>query len=118
MDIIISRFSNPHLQDLVSRVGRDPIRKLGGNLYFAYPMKMAMEHGLPYEMIALAAAAALHCNEPDDPQSVELRKSVEEIGPAATFAKYSGMADKEATELVGRYYGLLKDVSTPVSRLT
>ena len=107
VETILRRFSNPHLNDLVTRVGQDPIRKLGGSLYFAYPMKMAMEFGLPYDKIALAAAAALHCNNPQDPQSVELRKTVTELGPAKAFAEISGIKNEEAANAVAQAYATL-----------
>ena len=107
VDVIISRFSNPYLNDLITRVGHDPIRKLGSSLYFAYPMKMAMEYGLPYDSIALAAAAALHCNNPEDPQSVQIRKMVAESGAAATFAEISGIGDESAVNAVAEAYGKL-----------
>ena len=107
VDIIVKRFSNHHLNDLVARVGHDPVRKLGPNLYFAYPMKMAMEYGLPYDRLALAAAAALHCDNPEDPQSVEIRKSVAGLGPAETFSRISGIKDKNATEAVAEAYETL-----------
>lgn len=105
---IISRFSNPHLNDLVSRVAHDPIRKLGSNLYFAYPMKMAMDLGLPYDKIALAAAAALHYDNPEDPQSVEIKKRVAGSGPAETFSSISGIIDQKAATLVAQTYETLK----------
>jgi mannitol-1-phosphate 5-dehydrogenase len=108
VDIIISRFSNPHLQDLVARVGSDPVRKLGGNLYFAYPIKMAMEFGLPYDRIAVAAAAALHCDNPKDPQSVEIRQTVAEIGPGAAFSKFSGITDEAAIAQVAQAYETIR----------
>lgn len=108
VDIIISRFSNPHLQDLVARVGADPVRKLGGQLYFAYPMKMAMEFCLPYDRIAVAAAAALHCDNPKDPQSVEIRQAVSEIGPGAAFAKFSGITDESAIAKVAEAYETIR----------
>lgn len=107
VDIIVKRFSNHHLKDLVTRVGHDPVRKLGPNLYFAYPMKMAMEYGLPYDSIALAAAAALHCNNPEDPQSVQIRKMVAESGAAETFAEISGIGDESAVNAVAEAYGKL-----------
>ena len=108
VEVIISRFSNPHLNDLVTRVGHDPIRKLGSNLYFAYPMKMAMDFGLPYDKIALAAAAALHCNNPEDPQSVEIRERVAGDGPAETFTSISGIMDQQAAMMVAQAYETLK----------
>ncbi len=108
IDIIVKRFSNPHLKDLVARVGHDPVRKLGGNLYFAYPMKMAMEYGLPYDSIATAAAAVLHCNAPDDPQSVEIRQTVAEHGASEAFARISGIRNEEACRLVAEAYETLK----------
>lgn len=108
IDTILSRFCNPHLKDLVTRVGHDPIRKLGGGLYFAYPIKMAIESGLPYDRLALAVAAVLHCDNPDDPQSVEIRKVVDEAGPAEAFRKFTGIEDRTAADLVAESYETLR----------
>ena len=108
IDTILSRFCNPHLKDLITRVGHDPIRKLGGGLYFAYPIKMAIESGLPYDRLALAVAAVLHCDNPDDPQSVEIRKVVDEAGPAEAFRKFTGIEDRTAADLVAESYETLR----------
>lgn len=108
VDIIIKRFSNPHLKDLVTRVGHDPIRKLGGHMYFAFPIRMAMEFGLPYDYLAMAAAAALHCNNPEDPQANEIRESIATHGPAEAFVKYTGIEDAKAAALVAQSYESLK----------
>lgn len=71
-------------------------------------MKMAMDLGLPYDKIALAVAAALHYDNPEDPQSVEIRKRVAGSGPAETFSSISGIIDQKAATMVAQAYETLK----------
>ncbi|MGO4534997.1 mannitol-1-phosphate 5-dehydrogenase [Leifsonia sp. 2MCAF36] len=81
---ILGRFSNPYLVDDVSRVGREPIRKLGRNDRFIGPAADYAEYvgGIPNALIA-AVGAALRFDVPEDSQSVELQRLLDEAEPAA-----------------------------------
>jgi mannitol-1-phosphate 5-dehydrogenase len=52
IDKILLRFQNPHLEDLVERVGRGPIRKLGPADRLVKPAKYLAEKGLHPESLA------------------------------------------------------------------
>ena len=65
------------------------------------------EYRTLHDSIALAAAAALHCNNPEDPQSVQIRKMVAESGAAETFTEISGIGDESAVNAVAEAYGKL-----------
>lgn len=96
---ILKRFSNPYLKDECNRVGREPLRKLAPNDRLVLPMLTAKSYGLPYDKLVLTIAAALHFDNPEDPQSVEMLESVRNAGVEATVIKYTGIA--EGDPLVG-----------------
>ena len=89
---ILKRFSNPYLKDDVDRVGREPLRKLAPNDRLILPMLTARGFGLPYDKLLLAIGAALHFDNPADPQSVEMLAAIAAEGVAATVVKYTGLA--------------------------
>lgn len=102
---ILRRFSNPYLKDDVLRVGREPLRKLAPNDRLILPVLTAKGFSLPYDKILLAIGAALHFNNPEDPQSVELLASIASEGLEATVVKYTGLlpADPLVGEIVRAY---------------
>lgn len=74
---ILVRFANPHLPDTVTRVGRQPLRKLSRHERFIGPAAEAAERGLGVEALLAAIAAALRFDVPGDEQSVELQRLLE-----------------------------------------
>ena len=100
---ILKRFSNPYLKDDVDRVGREPLRKLAPN--DRLPMLTARGFGLPYDKLLLAIGAALHFDNPADPQSVEMLAAIAAEGVAATVVKYTGLAadDPVVAEIEAAY---------------
>lgn len=71
---IIGRFENPHLPDTVTRVGRQPLRKLSRDERFVSPAAALAEDGTEPTALLDAMGAALRFDVPDDEQSVELRQ--------------------------------------------
>ncbi|RKR73185.1 mannitol-1-phosphate 5-dehydrogenase [Frondihabitans australicus] len=70
---ILQRFENPHLPDTVTRVGRQPLRKLSRDERFVSPGAAIAEGGMVPSAILNAMGAALKFDVPDDEQSVELQ---------------------------------------------
>lgn len=105
IDRILCRFSNPYLRDECERVGREPLRKLAPNDRLILPMLTAKGFGLPYDKMLLSIGAALHFNNPGDPQSVEMLESISNIGLEATIVKYTGIeaGDPLVAEIVAAY---------------
>ena len=91
IDKILGRFSNPFLRDECDRVGREPLRKLAPNDRLILPMMTAKGFGLPYDKLLLAIGGALHFDNPQDPQSVEMLSSIKDAGLEATIVKYTGI---------------------------
>ena len=86
---IFRRLQNPQLKDEVQRVGREPIRKLSPGDRLIKPLTTAASYGLPVEHLAYGAAAALHFDCPDDPQSVEMLAKIKAEGVEQTLTAYS-----------------------------
>ena len=105
IDKIIGRFRNPHLQDDVTRVGREPLRKLSANDRLIKPTMTAVEHGFATPNLVLGIGAALHYSNPEDPQSVQLQQAIAEVGVAKAFEQFSGVsADSElAAQVLAAY---------------
>lgn len=98
---ILSRFANPYLVDEVDRVGRQPLRKLGANDRLVKPLLGTIEYGTENKTLLKGIAAALKYHNSDDPQAVELQKSLNELGVSKTLALYTGLKEhsKEVTKI-------------------
>ncbi|KAJ9651000.1 hypothetical protein H2198_009715 [Neophaeococcomyces mojaviensis] len=76
---IISRISNPSLEDVPVRVGRAPIRKLGRKERFIGPASQLAEQGYDVKALLKGAQMALRFqNVEGDEESVELAKILSE----------------------------------------
>ena len=63
-DDLLERMTNPHLQDSVERVGRDPHRKLGWDDRLVGTLRLALQQNVVPRRYALGAAAALATLDP------------------------------------------------------
>lgn len=107
---IIGRFANPYLHDEIDRVGRQPIRKLGGNDRLIKPLMGTIEYQTKNKVLLKGIAAAFIYKNSEDPQAVELQDSIEHIGFLATLEKYTGLAESsaEAEKVKKLYLGMKK----------
>lgn len=74
-DDLLARMVNPWLNDLVERVTRDHVRKLGLNDRLFGTMRLALEQGIEPRNLALGAAAALVSltrRRHEDPRAAQL----------------------------------------------
>ena len=88
---ILGRFSNPHLPDTVTRVGRAPLRKLSRHERFIGPAAELAERGIVPEALLGAIAAALRFNDPADAEAVELAKILSASTPDDATEKITGL---------------------------
>lgn len=93
---ILNRFRNPYLVDEVTRVGREPLRKLGRNDRFVGPAADYVQYvgGVPEALLA-AIGAALRFDVPEDTQSVELQQLLREAGAEDIVREIAGVTDGE-----------------------
>ena len=87
IDKIIGRFTNPYLCDDVTRVGREPLRKLSAGDRLVKPVLTARQYGIGTPNLLLGIGAALHYDNPEDPQSVEMIAMTARLGAAAAVAE-------------------------------
>ena len=99
----VNRFRNPYLVDEVSRVARQPIRKLSPDDRLVGPATLAEGYGLPTDNYAVGIAAAMCYDNPDDPQSVQLQALIREKGVAAAVAEVSGVSTVRAEKVAADY---------------
>lgn len=82
---ILSSFSNAALKDTISRVGRDPVRKLQADDRLIGPAKLAYRYGIEPTNLIRGCAAALSFAHPGDEQAVGLQRLIRESGLAKTL---------------------------------
>lgn len=104
IDKIIGRFKNPYLKDDVTRVGREPLRKLSPTDRLTKPMMTAYGYGLPVDHLILGMGAALHYNNSEDAQSVELQGKLKEKGLLDAVKEITGITDADLlARIIGAY---------------
>lgn len=107
---LVSRFSNVALGDQVSRVGGDPLRKLGPNDRLVGGAKLCLEYDVFPTNLCKAIAAALRFDPPGDPTAPKVQAMVRELGVAGALREISNLAeDSEITHGVVRQYELVAE---------
>jgi mannitol-1-phosphate 5-dehydrogenase len=85
------RFGNPLLKDPLTRVAKDPIRKLGRDDRIVGAAQLCLSQGILPNHIATVCAAALCYDCPDDSGAVRLQSMIEKTGVAETLRQVSGI---------------------------
>lgn len=101
---IIGRFKNPYLQDDVTRVGREPLRKLSPTDRLISPLTTAAGYGLPVDHLIIGIGAALRYDNPEDAQSVELQAKISEMGVRAAAAQITGLKNDALLDAIVAEY--------------
>ena len=71
--------------DTISRVGRDPVRKLQADDRLIGPAKLAYRYGIEPTNLIRGCAAALSFAHPGDEQAIGLQRLIREGGLAKTL---------------------------------
>lgn len=104
---IVKRFENAALQDTVTRVGRDPSRKLASGDRLVGAAQLAQKAGVRPEGLGLAAAAALYF-DPDDPSAARLQHEISSAGVGEALHRVSDLDPKRGLgRLVGNSWARL-----------
>lgn len=109
IDKIIDRFKNPYLKDDVARVGREPLRKLNENDRLIKPLITARGFNINIDNLLLGVGAALHYDNKEDSQSVQLQSLINEKGIKASLAEISKISgDTDVLDKIEKYYDEVK----------
>ncbi|KAH8911532.1 mannitol-1-phosphate 5-dehydrogenase [Coniochaeta sp. PMI_546] len=93
---IMTRISNPHLEDAVERVGRAPLRKLSRKERFIGPAAELAERGEDCNALLDAAEMAFRFqNVDEDEESKELAQIMAEHEPEDVVSKVCGLQENE-----------------------
>ena len=90
---IIDRFGNPYLEDELSRVAREPRRKLGSNERLVMPALRYLEKGGIPPYLAAGIASGFHFHDEKDPQAKEMTAEISARGLTAVIAEVSGLKE-------------------------
>lgn len=95
-EALVSRFLNPYIVDKLTRVVREPIRKLSPNDRIIAPMNYAHAHGIETPNYYTGIASLLLYRNAEDAQSIELSDCVSENGLPYTLKKYCSIEENSA----------------------
>ncbi|MGM9531310.1 mannitol-1-phosphate 5-dehydrogenase [Intestinibacter sp.] len=104
IDKILNRFKNPYLNDDVKRVGREPLRKLSAKDRLVNPLMTARSYGISVDNLIIGVGAALHYNNEEDAQSVELQQTIKDLGVKEAVKKISLIEDEELLNAIEKAY--------------
>lgn len=107
---IIGRFRNPYLNDDVTRVGREPLRKLSASDRLIKPLLTAREYGVETPNLLLGIGAALRYDNPEDAQSVKMQAEIAEKGIRSAAAGFTGLNEDNPVldEIVMAYESVVR----------
>lgn len=77
---ILARIQDPHLDDPITRVAREPLRKLRPDDRLVGSYKLLVEQGEDPTPFRKAILAALAYSDPNDPESQQLQQMIRERG--------------------------------------
>lgn len=89
---ILRRFENPALHDPISRVGRDPSRKLSSSERLVMAARLAKSAGATPHNLALGMGAAFHFYDKADRVSVGLQQEIELNGLETALPRISAIS--------------------------
>lgn len=89
-NMMLNRFLTPGVQDEISRVAREPIRKLSPNDRIMGPANLCEKHNLDNNHLLKAAATAFKYYQSDDEQAVKINNCIKNEGIEKAIEKYTG----------------------------
>ncbi|MCJ1450949.1 hypothetical protein MMC28_001283 [Mycoblastus sanguinarius] len=106
---IIKRISNPHLEDVVERVGRAPLRKLGREERFVGPAHHLAEQGEKYTALLGAMEQAFNFVDVEgDDESFALGKMLKSMDAQSLVERVCGL--KKGDKMLGEVVAIVKKV--------
>jgi mannitol-1-phosphate 5-dehydrogenase len=118
-DWILGRYGDESLADGVTRVGREPRRKLAPGDRLLGPAVTSFAAGRPPEGLIAAIAAALAYDDPDDQGAADLHREVALLGPEEALDLVCGLqrAEPLARAISERYRELAGGLAGSIEHL-
>ena len=91
VDFVINRFKTPGITDYISRVSRNPIRKVSADERLVGPCIQCVERNLKNDRLIEGIASVFLYDVPEDQQSMELQKHIKEFGIEESVSFYTGI---------------------------
>lgn len=91
--MMIQRFLTPGVKDEITRVSREPIRKISPKDRIMGPAYQCEVYGLDNQHLLKGVAYALKYYDSNDEQSVEIRNAIETQGIENAITKYTGVEE-------------------------
>jgi mannitol-1-phosphate 5-dehydrogenase len=88
---ILARIQDPHLDDPIARVAREPLRKLRPDDRLVGAYRLLVEQGEDPTPFRRAILAALAYSDPNDPESQQLQQMVREHGADWVLREWCGL---------------------------
>lgn len=105
LEDLIKRFENPLLMDPITRVARDPIRKLGPSDRIIGGARFCLSHGIFPENIAFTCTCVFFYDYPEDKEAKTLQEKIKESGIEYVLMKICGLSlEEDFTRRVIFYY--------------
>jgi mannitol-1-phosphate 5-dehydrogenase len=92
----LKRLRNPLLDDLIVRVGRDPIRKISRTERIIGPAAILAEAGVEPKVLMDVLEAALEFDIPDDQANLDLQHQLLSLSTADFVTLYMGLSPSDA----------------------
>lgn len=89
--MMIRRFTSPGISDPISRVAREPIRKISPDDRIMGPANLCEKYGLENKWLLRGVACAMHFENEEDQQAVELQNYITKHGIEDAIVKYTGV---------------------------
>ncbi|WP_319370386.1 mannitol-1-phosphate 5-dehydrogenase [uncultured Ilyobacter sp.] len=104
IDKIINRFKNPYLKDEVSRVGREPLRKLSFNDRLIKPLRGTIEYNTKNDNLIKGIAAALKYRNSSDEQAIKLEERLNSSDLKTAIEDITSLSNKAVIEKIIKAY--------------
>lgn len=101
---VLERISNASLSDTISRVAREPRRKLSPRERLVGPVILARRHDLPYENLCHGIAAAISYDDPTDAQAMIMQEQIKTYGIEKILTEDCGLLPYEPIALTVKQF--------------
>ena len=104
VETALKRFSNPYISDEVTRVARNPKRKLSAADRLVSPANQLMQRGRKPSALAKTIAAALKFDYAEDKEAVEIQNYIRTEGMEKAITHFTDIpADSKLFEMIMEY---------------